>query len=334
MNSDVDPVWDAVSNLSRFASLSVAAELGCADHLAEGPLPVTELADRCGAHAPSLRRVMRHLASFGVVKRTSTDVYALTEHGTALRSGVPGSRRAAVRMLAEPAFWYSLGMLPNTVKHGRSAFVQRYGPLYRYLAENPLSGRLFDDYMRARAVPFTEGLPRCYDFSGVGSMVDVAGGQGHLLAAVLRANPGMRGVLFELPSVIPGAREALAAEGLAGRVEFTAGDYFDGVPPGADAYLLAAVIHNWDDGDATRILSNVRRAMRDASRLLILEFVLPDDDSPHRGKDVDMRMLALFGDGTERTRSEYGALLDKAGLSLCRVIDLPGEAALIEAVPA
>ncbi|WP_433438957.1 methyltransferase [Nonomuraea sp. CA-141351] len=328
-----DLLWGAVGDISRFAALLTMAELGLADHLAQGPLDTTELAGRAGAHAPALRRVLRELASMDVVRAVGPDTYDLTERGTALRSDVPDSVRSSIRMLGEEGFWYAMGMLPTTVRDGSSAFVKRYGHLYDHLANNPASSRLFDDYMTARAIPFTEGLAKRYDFPPTATMVDVAGGKGHILATVLHANPQMRGMLFDLEHVVEHARRTLAAEGLAERSEVVSGDFFAEVPAGGDVYLLASVLHNWDDEDCVKILRNVRKAMNPGGRVLILETVLPDDDKPHLGKDIDMRMLAIFNGGTERSRDEYAALLSQAELALTDVVELGSGASLVEARP-
>ncbi|MEV1240189.1 methyltransferase [Nonomuraea sp. NPDC050022] len=309
------------------------AELGIADQLADGPLDTEELAKRCGAHAPSLRRVLRELASIGVIRTVGADGYDLTDTGTALRSDVPGSIRSSIRAIGEEGFWYAMGKLPDTVREGSSAFVAKYGHVYDYLAKNPDAGRIFDDYMAARAITLTDGLVKQYDFMGVETMVDVAGGRGHIMATVLHANPGMRGILFDLDQVVARARDLLATEGLADRYEVVAGDFFASVPAGADAYLLASILHNWDDGDALRILRNVRRAMNPGGRVLVLEVALPDDEAPHLGKDLDLRMLAIFNGGLERSREEYATLFEQAGLELAEVVELGAGASLLEARP-
>jgi SAM-dependent methyltransferase len=252
---------------------------------------------------------------------------------TALRSDVPGSIRSSIRAIGEEGFWYAMGKLPDTVRKGSSAFVAKYGHVYEYLAKNPDAGRIFDDYMAARAITLTDGLVKQYDFTGVETMMDVAGGRGHILATVLHANPGMRGILFDLDQVAARARDLLAAEGLADRYEVVAGDFFTSVPAGADAYLLASILHNWDDDDALRILRNVRRAMNPGGRVLVLEVALPDDEAPHLGKDLDMRMLALLNGGLERSREEYATLFEQADLELAAVIELGAGANLLEARP-
>ncbi|MEV0617900.1 methyltransferase [Nonomuraea sp. NPDC050404] len=326
-----DLLWGAVGDLSRFAALLTMAELGLADHLAHGPLGAGELAERCGAHAPSLRRVLRELVGMGLIRAAGADTYDLTEKGTALRSDAPGFVRSSIRMLGEEGFWHAMGNLPSTVRDGSSAFVKRYGHVYDYLAANPESSRLFDDYMTARAVPFTEGLAKRYTFPPTATMVDVAGGKGHILATVLHANPHMRGILFDLEHVAGHARRTLAEEGLADRTEVVSGDFFTAVPTGGDVYLLGSVLHNWDDADAVKILRNVREAMNPGGRVLILEVVLPDGSEAHLGKDIDMRMLAIFNGGTERSRAEYESVLGDAGLAIGEVVELGAGANLIEA---
>jgi hypothetical protein len=334
MRHSDDLLWSAVADLSRFAALLTMAELGVADELADGPLDVAELARRCEADEGALRRVLRELAAMGLVRRAGDDRYDLTQRGNALRSDVPGSLRSSIRMLGEESLWYAMGNLPATVRAGRSAMTARFGNMYDHLAANPEVSKLFGEYMATRAIPFIEGLVKRYDFTGVRSLVDVGGGRGHILAAVLQANPEMRGVLLDRDLVIEQARSALTDEGLLGRCDLVPGDFFREVPEGGDAYLLASVLHNWDDEDALTILGNVRRAMSPEGRVLVLEVVLPDDDAPHLGKDLDMRMLAVFDGGTERSRAQYGDLLGRAGLSLTRVVELEGAASLIEAVPA
>ncbi|WP_246609273.1 acetylserotonin O-methyltransferase [Nonomuraea rhizosphaerae] len=326
-------LWSAVSDISRFAALLTMAELGVADHLADGPLGVEELARRCEANAPALRRVLRELASMGLVRTVGAHGHELTEQGAVLRSDVPGSIRSSIRALGEEAFWYAMGALPTTVRTGSSAFIAKYGVVYDRLAANPEISRLFDDYMTTRADQFTESLTKRYDFTGVSTLVDVAGGKGHILATILHANHHMRGVLFDLDHVTVHARETLSAEHLDDRCEVVAGDFFTSVPAGGDAYLLASVLHNWDDTDALRILRNIRGSMADGGRVLVLDVALPDDSTPHLSKDLDMRMLAIFNGGMERSRQEYADLFRQADLELSAVVELDAGSSLLQADP-
>lgn len=334
--SGTDPteiIWTAIGGLSRFAALAAMADLGAADHLKGGPMTPDELAKRCGADASALRRMLRELAGMRVVTGAGDGRYALTEAGAALCSDAPDSMRAAVLMNAHPAFRYAMDSLPQTVRRGRSAFVERYGSMYDHLSRQPATARLFDEYMTARAVPLRQAVAAHYDFTPVRTLVDVGGGQGHFLRTILDAYPQLHGVLFELEHVVSGARDNLGSAGLADRCEFVAGDFFTTMYQGADAYLLASIIHNWSDDDAEQILRSVRTAMAPGGRVLLLEHALPDDELPHLGKDSDIRMLAIFGDGAERSRTEYETLLRRAHLRLNRVIDLPAGFGLIEALP-
>ena len=170
-----------------------------------------------------------------------------------------------------------------------------------------------------------------YDFSGLRTVVDVGGGYGTILAAVLRANPGLRGVLFDQPAVIEGARPRIAASGLAERCELVSGSFFDTVPAGGDVYILSSVLHNWDDERAIEILRTCRRAMRDAARLLIVELVIPPGNTPGDGKMLDLQMMVLFTGGKERTPAEYRALLEAGGFRQTRITPTPQQMSLIEA---
>lgn len=326
-------VLDAVRGAWRFAALNAMVELGCAEHLQGGPMTVAELAARCGAHEASLARVLRNVASMGLVRTVSPGTYELTEAGTVICDR-GATMSLWVPFTAEEACWYALGALPQTVRSGRSAFMERYGTLYEYLSHNEKSSRLFDDFMTARSGPTSAALAARHDFSDVGTVMDVGGGNGIFLAALLHAYPNLRGVLLELEHVLPGARKLLAAEGVADRCELVAGDYFKHIPGGADVYLLASVIHTWDDEDALRLLRPLREAVPDHGRVLFVDAIIPDDDQPHYGKDLDIRILSLFGNGKERTRSEYFGLLSQAGLTAQSATELAMGLSLVEATPA
>jgi ubiquinone/menaquinone biosynthesis C-methylase UbiE len=324
-------VWNLARGVWRFAALNAFIRLGCPSELADGPLSARELAWRCGAHEPSLARVLRSVATEGLIRTVTPGTYELTEAGAVLCTA--DSPRYVVPFCAEEACWHALAALPETVRTGRSPMVERFGSLYGYLAGDLDAARVFSDFMVARSRSLAARLARQYHFSGIRTLVDVGGGNGAFLAAILGAHEHLRGILLDLENVLPGARDFLADQGLSGRCEFIAGDFFEAVPPGVDAYLVANILHNWQDRDAYRILRAVRTAMPERGRALLVDAMLPDDDSPHFGKDMDVRMLSLFGQGRERGQAEYFSLLKEAGFRVDRVTELLFGISLIEAMP-
>lgn len=315
-------------------AVSVAAELGVADLLAEQPQTVAALAAATGTHERSLYRVLRTLASVGVFRETGDKVFELTPLAEPLRSDAPNSMRNGAIFMGAEWHWRVYGEMPHSVRTGKSAWSRANGAeVFDYFAANPEHGEVFNramtDMSAAAAAPVTEA----YDFTGIDTLVDVAGGHGYLLAAALRADTDARGVLFDLPQVIEGAHATLESEGVTDRVELVSGDFFAAVPEGADAYMMKHIIHDWDDERALLILNNIRRAMRDDGRVLICETVVPEGNEPHFGKLMDLEMLVSPG-GVERTAREYRELLAQAGLELKRIIPTQSYLSIVEAVKA
>ena len=318
--------------LSR--ALYVAAELGVADHLADGPLPADELARATGAHAPSLYRLLRALASAGVFTEGADHRFGLTPLGAALRSDAPGAGRSSIRTFGGPMMWASFGEFLHAVRTGETGTERALGrPIFEYLSGRPAEAALFGETMLGYHGAEPPAVAAAYDFAGVQTLVDVGGGIGTLLATVVQAHPGMRGVLLEMPHVAAQARPRLAAAGLGDRCTVVEGDFFAAVPPGGDAYVLSHVIHDWDEARCQAILTNCRRAMGGRGRLLLVEAVLPPGDAPHPGKMLDLVMLTLTG-GRERSEAEYATLLAAAGFTLTRVVPTASQASVVEAVPA
>ena len=318
--------------LSR--ALYAVAEIGVADHLADGPRPADALARLTGSHAPSLYRLLRTLASVGVFTEDADRRFALTPLGAALRSDAPGAGRSSVRTFGGPAMWASFGEFLHVVRTGETGAERALGqPIFAYFGGRPEEAALFGETMLGYHGAEPPAVAAAYDFAGVRTLVDVGGGIGTLLATVLEAHPGMRGVLLELPHVTADARARLAAAGLAGRCTVVEGDFFEAVPPGGDAYVLSHVIHDWDEARCQAVLANCRRAMGGRGRLLLVEAVLPPGDAPHPGKMLDLVMLTVTG-GRERSEAEYAALLAAAGFTLTRVVPTASQASVIEAVPA
>jgi hypothetical protein len=312
-------------------AIQAAAELGIADTLRAGPLTADEIADRVGADPDAVQRLLRFLTSRAIFVRRGDGRYDLNPMGSALRSDVPNSMRAVARFLGHPAHREHWSHLVDAVRRGDMSLPAVRGmDFWAYLDSDPGLAEVFNDAMTSLSAMTNEPVLAAYDFSRFGTIVDVGGGHGAFLAAMLRGASGARGILFDLASVAEGARELLRAEGVAERCTIVTGSFFDSVPPGGDAYVLRAIIHDWEESKALRILGNIHRAMKPDATLLIVELVLPEDDSPHPGKLVDLEMLANIG-GRERTAAEYGDLLAQAGFRMTRVVPTASPASIVEA---
>jgi SAM-dependent methyltransferase len=314
---------DAAVSLRRLADYSIAfairaaSSLGLAEHLAHGHRSVDELAAGTGAHGPSLRRLLRALAAHDVVEEVAPDRFGLRPMGELLRGDHPLSLRDAFPLSSlEADAWAALD---HSLRTGRAAFEKVFGTSHRtYRAEHPEEDARMDRVHRAATQVDALTLLRAYDWGGVGTVVDVGGGTGAFLAALLGRFKAVRGVLFDLPRMVAGAAGVLAGAGVAERCEVVGGDFFDHVPPGADLYVLKAVLGGWDDSSAEAILTTVRRAMRADSRMLIIE-PMQCEHGVTVGNVVHLGSLVLYG-GPERTRADYERLLAGAGLRLSRIV--------------
>ena len=312
----------------------VAAKLGLADQLASGPKSAAELAEPLQVHAPSLHRLMRTLASLGILTERAEQRFALTDLGEALKTAAPGSARSTLIYSGSPATQSGWDNLGYSVETGKPGFDKAQGiSVFDYLAKHPEEASLFSDMMIGLHQQEPPAVAAAYDFSIFKTIADVGGATGNMLAGILAHHAGPRGILFDRPHVVGDAPALLAAKGISDRVTIEAGDFFENVPVGADAYILSHIIHDWSEDQCLTILGNVRKAMSPAARLLIVEMVLPAGDAPHPGKMLDMVMLAQLG-GQERTEAEYGALLGKTGFRLTRVVPTNSAASIVEAVVA
>ena len=310
----------------------VAAELGIADLLRDGPKSSDELASATQTHPDALFRLLRALASIGVFAETSPRTFGLTPLADALRSDAPRSVRDMARMAGGEQF-QAWGDLLYSVKTGETAFEHRFGaPIFEYLATRPEQARIFDGAMVGIHGRETQAVLDAYDFSGIGVLADVGGGNGSNLSAILKAHPRMRGVLFDLPHVVERARGTFVAAGVDSRCSFVGGSFFEAVPVDADAYLMRHIIHDWTDEQSTTILKCIRQQIPANGRLLLIESVIPAGNEPFGAKFLDLTMLAIPG-GKERTREEYEALFSAAGFRLARVVPTATEISVIEGTP-
>jgi hypothetical protein len=315
-------------------ALYVAAKLGVADLLAGGPRTAAELAAETGTHEGALYRVLRSLAGAGVFSQPEPRVFALNPYGEALRTGAPNSIRNGAIFMGEEWHWKVWGRMMHSVRTGEAAWADAHGAeVFDYFAARPAEAGIFNRAMTDMSQAIAPVIVEAYDFSGIRTLADIAGGHGYLLAQVLKANPSMKGVLFDVPPVIAGADALLAAEGVAERVEKVSGDFFESVPEGADAYMMKHIIHDWDDERARKILRSIRRAMPASGRVLIVETVVPEGDEPHYSKLLDLEMLVSPG-GAERTAREYAELLASEGFRLARIHPTRSPFSIVEAVRA
>jgi len=311
----------------------VIAKLGIPDSLKSGPKTAKELAAATNTHTPSLFRVLRALASVGVL--TSADGrFSQTALSETLVTDAPASLRwFAVSELGQEHYpaW---GDLMHSVKTGEIAFDHFFGmDVWQYFQQNPEDAEIFNNSMSGMTAAANEAILRLYDFSGFTKIVDVGGGHGGLITSILKTNPQLKGVLFDGPQVIEGARAKIEAAGLADRCETVAGDFFKSVPGGGEAYIMKWIIHDWSDELATSILKNCRAQIPANGKLILVDSVVPETDEPHFSKFIDLNMLVMTG-GKERTAKEFEKLLDAAGFRLLRVIPTDLPTAIVEAEPA
>ena len=314
----------------------VAAKLGIADALVAGPLTVHEIAARVGAHPPYLGRVLRALASVGIFAADPHGRFHLTRLAQTLRSDHPESLRNFALMLVDDYNWSAWGALEHTVRTGEPAFEHVHGaPAFPWMREHPEKEKMFSASMASISVMENAAVTRAYAFGKVRKVVDIGGAHGHLLVSILRSYVKVRGVLFDQPPVIEEAVKSgfMSASDLAGRCEAVGGDFFDSVPPGADAYVMKYIIHDWDDEKSVRILQNCRKAMGEDGRVLVIEHVVTAGNRFDWGKLMDINMMVMLG-SKERTKDEFRQLFARAGLRLKRVIKTASSLSFLEGVTA
>ena len=299
-------------------AICAAAELGVADHIADAPVPVATLASKCGAHASALSRLLRALASVGIFEEQQ-DGYGHTALSQCLRSG---AMRDVARMVG--AEWHTVVETRTThsIRTGHPAFEEVHGrSLFEHLAKDPTAGSVFDSAMTSLSAMVNPLIVACHDFSSAGVVVDVGGGHGALLSAVIAKHPSVRGVLFDRGPFVAELPKAITA---------VAGSFFDSVPSGGDTYVLKHILHDWDDDKASAILRRCHEAMRPGSTLLVVEMIVSPGNSPSVAKLTDLEMLVVFG-GRERTTAEYRTMLESTGFTFTRETPTPAGLSILVA---
>ncbi len=314
-------VFERALGIIDTKAMVVATDLGIAEALADGPRTAAELATEVGADADALERLLRYLVGRGVFRRRRDRRFANNGTSNRLRVDHPASLRPWVRFFGAPwhvAIWNEL---EHSVRTGDGAAGKVFGhDFWDYVThENPEAGLVFDEAMEAASRVQLDTVARRYRWPAEGRVCDIGGGTGTLLSAIVSANPGIDGVLFDLPEVVAKAGPVLEAAGVAERIEVVGGDFFAAVPENCDRYVLQAIVHDWDDESCVRFLSRCREALPGGGRVLVLEFVMPDHDGDAIVKATDLEMLVDTGKGRERTRSELETLFARAGLQVRRV---------------
>ena len=313
----------------------VAAKLDLAGLLVDGPRTSDDLAQATGTHPRSLYRLLRGLSSLEIFAEGPDKHFSLTPRAEALLEGVPGSQRAMALMTGEEHYM-SWSELLYCVETGQIGFEKLYKMRpFDYLSQHPDQGAIFDAAMTSVHGNESPAALTAYDFSTIGVLADIGGGNGSLISATLEKHRALRGILFDMPAVIERSRPKIERAGLAGRCQCIAGSFFEAVPPGADAYMLRHIVHDWDDADSTTILRNCRNALgtNPTGRLLVVETVIPPGNDPMFGKLLDLNMLVIPG-GLERTETEYRELFAASGFRLNRIVPTTTEISVIEGLPA
>ena len=312
-------------------AIHVAARLKLADLIKQSPRTAAELAKPTGTHAPSLYRLLRALASVEIFREDDQGRFHLTPMAECLLD-MHGSQRAVALMMGGEHY-ASWGELLYSIQTGKPAFDHLYKkPVFDWLSEHPEDAKIFDAAMTGFHGPETQAMIDAYDYAGANTVVDIGGGNGTVLAAVLKRHPQIKGILYDLPGVIERAKQNLEAQGLSSRCQFIAGSFFEAAPPGGDVYQMRHIIHDWTDEQCRTILGHVRKVIPKHGKLLVIEMVIKPKNEPQPAKWLDLNMLAIPG-GRERTEAEYRTLYEDSGYKLERIVPTPTEVSVIEGRP-
>jgi hypothetical protein len=314
--------------------LYVVAKLRIADRLAQGPKSARQLATESGANADALYRVLRVLAGLGVFHEIAGGEFELTQASQLLRSDAAGSLHALAVTYGEPWWWQAWGKTLDCVQHGATAFELHHGRnIFDFLQDDPAAAAVFNANMAATTASSASAIVSAADWEFTRTVVDVGGGRGALLDAILRSHEQVCGVLFDRPSVVEEAAEYLGGLIGAGRCEVVSGDIFTSLPQGADTYIMKEILHDWDDSRCLAVLCACRAAMPHNGRLLLVERMIGPTNVCTEGKMIDIAMLVMAG-GKERTLDEYRTLLERAGMCLRQTRSTSAGLDVMEAGPA
>jgi hypothetical protein len=312
------------------AALQIAVKLRIPDLLAAAPRTSADLARELGVNEDALYRVLRTLVSLGLFEDKGTRTFANNLASSMLRSTTQGSMYDMALWMSDPFHFQVYADTMYSVQTGKPAVEKTFGvPVFEFFPKHPEESEVFNNAMTMFSGMVIPAVLEVYDFSGIGTLVDIAGGHGRVLMSVLEKHPSMRGVLFDLEHVLAGARPTIEKQGFAQRCQAVSGDFFKAVPEGGDAYIMKHIIHDWDDERATTILKNIRKAMNRGGRVILLESVVVAGSQPDFAKIIDLEMLLMPG-GRERTEQEFRDLFTRAGFELTRIIPTKSPLSVIE----
>jgi len=335
-SADLQQLFQLALGYMPAMSLNVIVKLGVPDLLAAGPLSIQQLSQKTGINEDRLYRVMRALSTVGVFRETDRRSFAHTPVSELLRKDHPLSQHDMVNWMADPFHFRTYANLMRTVKTGESAMELAAGkPVFDFFRDDPEEGKVFNAAMVSITRTFIPPVLDAYDFSKIRKLVDVGGGHGSVVAAILARNPGMHGILYDLDHVVAGAQTVLAAAGVSGRCDVIAGNFFETIPSGGDAYIMKHIIHDWDDDKALTILNNIHTVLKnvDGGKVILLEAIVAGPGEQDFAKWGDIEMMAGPG-GRERTQEEFQRLFEKAGFRLNRVVPTKSLLTVIEAIVA
>lgn len=325
---------DMMCGMMKTQAIHEATRLGLAELVKDGPRALTDLAAVTETQPAALARLLRALVTLDIFTEVEPDVFAQTAFSHLLRPDVPGSMYYVALLHGEQWQWQSWEGLSYSLHTGKTAFEHLYKePLWQYFAENPEVGERFSQAMFQFSEQVNASIARSYDFSWMQTLVDVGGGYGNLLTTVLQHNPDLQGILFDLPSVVEGARAHIDVAGLSQRCQVVAGNIFEAIPEGADGYILKQIIKDWDDEQCISILHNCRRAMKPGGRVLVAEQVLLPGKHMSTSKLIDLQLLVVLS-GRERYEHEFRRLFEAADLRLARIWPTQSLYSILEGVAA
>jgi SAM-dependent methyltransferase len=336
--TDIAPETAAAQQLMQLSTgyiastvLYIAVKLRIPDRLAAGPRTAADLARELAVNEDALFRVLRTLASLGVFEQPAARTFSNNTASSMLRSGTPGSMYEMALWMSDPLHFQVYADAMHSVQTGKPAAEKTFGmPVFEYFPKHPEESEIFNNAMTMFSGTVIPAVLDVYDFGGINTLVDVAGGHGRVLTSILQKYPAMQGVLFDLEHVLAGARAVIKDLGLENRCRALSGDFFKAVPQGGDAYIMKHIIHDWDDERAALILKNIREAMKPGGRVILLEAVVTPGSQPDFAKIIDLEMLLMPG-GRERTEQEFRDLFAGAGFELTRVIPTKSPLSVIEA---